>query len=359
MWRTLCANSSVQCQLYCAGIRATANHYLCEAPEDKIGEGIQTIRPVPSGTPLCYYSGTILDHYNGGNHCLELCKWGPHVIYVDGLQRVPSAEIHVAPMQQVNHKCEVNSNCEARAISFNDDVGGLGLLVLVSKQDLAAGEFLSFAYLGDFFQRYTPGNVTPPGYKRIRCACGSGGICPNDLERFEKSVDQPSSYPGSSSLRKTRAKINWPLCPETSATVQLPLFKTGTLADVRIGSKRGLEAQSASKDSDRSVRPGLNGTRKSVKCGPRPDLVVAPTQRTVKELPTQRQMVKKGSSAQLLFCLHGVLQGRGCQQCGREVGICDCVLSGAEARTSRAEISRPDPTSDTRGACEMTQQPGD
>ena len=107
------------------------------------------------------------------------------------------------------------------------------------------------------------------------------------------------------------------------------------------------------------MRPGLKGTRKSVKCGPRPDLVVAPKQRTVKELPTQRQMVKKGSSAQLLFCLHGVLQGRGCQQCGREVGICDCVLSGAEARTSRAEISRPDPTSDTRVACETTQQPGD
>ena len=171
--------------------------------------------------------------------------------------------------------------------------GGLGLLVLVSKQDLAAGEFLSFAYLGDFFQRYTPGNVTPPGYKRIRRASGSGGICPNDLERFENNVDQPPSYPGSSSLRKTRAKINWPLCPETSATVQLPLFKTGTLADVRIRSKRGLEAQSASKDSDRSVRPGLKRTRKSVKCGPRPDLVVAPKQRAVKELPTQRQMVKK------------------------------------------------------------------
>jgi hypothetical protein len=37
--------------------------------------------------------------------------------------------------------------------------------VLEAKNDLAAGEFLSFDYRGDFFHRHVPGSVTPPGCK--------------------------------------------------------------------------------------------------------------------------------------------------------------------------------------------------
>jgi hypothetical protein len=39
--------------------------------------------------------------------------------------------------------------------------------VLEAKHDLAAGEFLSFDYRGDFFHRHVPGLVTPQGYNSI------------------------------------------------------------------------------------------------------------------------------------------------------------------------------------------------
>ena len=160
-------NRSVQCQLYCAGIRAANQHYLCELHEPDKGTGIQVTRPIPGGTVLNYYSGIVTDQHTGGNHCLKLRQWGTHVAYLDGARRIPSAELHATPMQLVNHKCEENSNCSARVIDFDDDPGGLGLLVLEAKNDLAAGEFLSFDYRGDFFHRHVPGSVTPPGCKRV------------------------------------------------------------------------------------------------------------------------------------------------------------------------------------------------
>ncbi len=61
---------------------------------------------------------------------------------------------------------------------------------LSAKNDLAAGEFLSFDYCGDFFHRHVPGSVTPPGCKRVQCTCGKNAVCPNDLERYETAVGQ-------------------------------------------------------------------------------------------------------------------------------------------------------------------------
>ena len=80
--RTL--NRSVKCQLYCAGIRAANQHYLCELHEPGKGTGLQVIRPIPGGTVLSYYSGIVTDQYTGGNHCLKLRQWGAHVAYLDG-----------------------------------------------------------------------------------------------------------------------------------------------------------------------------------------------------------------------------------------------------------------------------------
>ena len=150
--------------------------------------GIQVIRPNPGGTVLSYYSGIVTDQYTGGNHCLKLRQWGAHVAYLDGARRIPSAELHSTPMQLVNHKCEENSNCLARVVDFDDDPGGLGLLVLEAKHDLSAGVFLSFDYRGDFFHRHVPGSVTPPGYKRVRCSCGMNAVIPMTLSALKRPL---------------------------------------------------------------------------------------------------------------------------------------------------------------------------
>jgi hypothetical protein len=82
--------------------------------------------------------------------------------------------------------------------------------VLEAKHDLAAGEFLSFDYRGDFFHRHVPGSVTPPGYNRVRCTCGSNAVCPNDLERFENAVGQLLLSPRSSAHHEARRKTDRP-----------------------------------------------------------------------------------------------------------------------------------------------------
>ena len=240
--RTL--NRSVKCQLYCAGIRAANQHYLCELHEPGKGTGLQVIRPIPGGTVLSYYSGIVTDQYTGGNHCLKLRQWGAHVAYLDGARRIPSAELHSTPMQLVNHKCEENSNCSARVVDFDDDPGGLGLLVLEAKHDLAAGVFLSFDYRGDFFHRHVPGSVTPPGYKRVRCSCGKNAVCPNDLERFEKAVDQLFLSSSSSAHNEACRPSDRPRRRASNAA--LPgTVSTSSLGAGKLGVKRVSETDSA------------------------------------------------------------------------------------------------------------------
>ena len=287
----------MQCQLYCAGIRAASQHYLRESHEPGKGMGIETTCSLPGGTVVNYYSGIISDQRNGGNHCLELCQWGTHVVYLDGAKRIPSEKLHVAPMQQVNHKCEENSNCSARVLNFDDDPGGLGLLVLETKFDLAAGVFLSFDYHGDFFLRHIPGNVTPPGYKRIRCACGPNEACPNDRERFENAVRQlPSSY-RSFAISRTHRTVDRPRQTSAlAATLPYPAI-TGSLVASRVAIKRGSETTSVGQKR-RTVMPA----------------VITPVQNQANAQDCS--VLTTGGPALLLFCRHGSLQCRGCQACG-------------------------------------------
>ena len=189
------ANSSTQCQLHCAGIRAAAALYLEEAPEPGKGMGIRLITPVLDGQRLvlCYYSGAISNRNNDGNHCLQLGSWFGHTVFLDGEQCVPSREQHNAPLQIVNHKCHEHSNSEVHWKEFEDDVGGLGLLELHVKGPLAVGTFLSFDYVrsgGTFFRPGLAGTKTPRGYRRVCCNCGPEGVCPNGLQRFERAVNQ-------------------------------------------------------------------------------------------------------------------------------------------------------------------------
>ena len=97
-------------------------------------------------------------------------------------------------MQMVNHKCEENSNCYVVHIMFRDDGTGLGILVLKAKRDITLEDlqqgpvFLSFAYRGTFFRPAVPGEPIPKGFELICCGCGSNGICPRNLVRFERAV---------------------------------------------------------------------------------------------------------------------------------------------------------------------------
>jgi len=189
------ANSSTQCQLHCAGIRAAAALYLEEAPEQGKGMGIRLITPVLDGQRLvlCYYSGVISANDNGGNHCLQLGSWFGNTVFLDGAQCVPSREQHNAPLQIVNHRCHEHSNSEVHWKEFEDDAGGLGLLELHVKGPLAVGTFLSFDYVrngGNFFRPGLAGTKTPSGHQRIHCNCGPEGGCPNGLQRFERAVHQ-------------------------------------------------------------------------------------------------------------------------------------------------------------------------
>ena len=188
------ANSSTQCQLHCAGIRAAAALYLEEAPEPGKGMGIRLILPVLEGQKLvlCYYSGVISNKDNDGNHCLQLGSWFGRTVFLDGAQCVPSREQHNAQLQFVNHKCHEYSNSEVRWKEFEDDAGGLGLLELHVKGPLAVGTFLSFDYVrngGTFFRSGLAGTKTPRGYQRVCCNCGPEGVCPNGLQRFERAVN--------------------------------------------------------------------------------------------------------------------------------------------------------------------------
>ena len=209
------ANSSTQCQLHCAGIRAAAALYLEEAPEPGKGMGIRLIKPVPDGQRLvlCYYSGVISDKDNDGNHCLQLGSWFGRTIFLDGTQRVPSREQHNAPLQIVNHKCHTHSNSEIHWKEFEDDAGGLGLLELHVQGPLAVGTFLSFDYVrngGNFFRPGLAGTKTPSGYQRIRCNCGPAGVCPNGLQRFERAVNQRllALFPGQTAQHPRSSEAN-------------------------------------------------------------------------------------------------------------------------------------------------------
>jgi hypothetical protein len=209
------ANSSTQCQLHCAGIRAAAALYLEEAPEQGKGMGIRLITPVLDGQRmvLCYYSGVISANDNGGNHCLQLGSWFGNTVFLDGAQCVPSREQHNAPLQIVNHRCHEHSNSEVHWKEFEDDAGGLGLLELHVKGPLAVGTFLSFDYVrngGNFFRPGLAGTKTPSGYQRIRCNCGPAGVCPNGLQRFERAVNQGllALFPGQTAQHARSSEAN-------------------------------------------------------------------------------------------------------------------------------------------------------